>query len=91
MDDMSFTLEKTDETSKARAGVLNTAHGDIQTPTFMPVGTCGSVKTMSPHELVDLDAQVILGNTYHLNLRPGMDIIKKAGGLHKFINWTGLF
>lgn len=87
MDDMSFTLEKTDESSKARAGVLKTAHGDVQTPTFMPVGTSGSVKTMSPDELVDLDAQVILGNTYHLNLRPGMEVMKKAGGLHKFMNW----
>ena len=84
---MSFTLEKTDEKSSARAGKLETAHGSIQTPTFMPVGTCGSVKAMSPLELVELDAQIILGNTYHLNLRPGMDIIEKAGGLHKFISW----
>ncbi|MCM8536163.1 MAG: tRNA guanosine(34) transglycosylase Tgt [Lentisphaeraceae bacterium] len=84
---MSFNLEKTDTKSKARAATLTTAHGDIKTPTFMPVGTCGSVKTMTSEEVADLGAQVILGNTYHLNLRPGMDIIEKAGGLHKFINW----
>lgn len=84
---MSYKLEKTDANTSARAGVLTTEHGEIKTPTFMPVGTCASVKTMTSHELYDLDAQIILGNTYHLNLRPGMDIMKKAGGLHKFMNW----
>ena len=85
---MSFTLEKTDKTSMARAATLKTAHGDIQTPVFMPVGTCGSVKAMTPHEMDDLGAQVVLGNTYHLNMRPGMDIMRKAGGLHKFCGWN---
>ncbi|MDD2229418.1 MAG: tRNA guanosine(34) transglycosylase Tgt [Candidatus Cloacimonetes bacterium] len=73
---------------KARAGIINTDHGDILTPVFMPVGTLGTVKAMSPHELEEVQAQIILGNTYHLYMRPGLDIIRKAGGLHKFINWT---
>ena len=82
-----FKLEKTDTTSKARAATVKTAHGDIKTPVFMPVGTCATVKTMSSEELNELGAQIILGNTYHLNLRPGMDVMEKAGGLHKFMNW----
>ncbi|MFA5928820.1 MAG: tRNA guanosine(34) transglycosylase Tgt, partial [Candidatus Margulisiibacteriota bacterium] len=73
---------------KARAGVLHTPHGDIQTPVFMPVGTLGTVKSLTPDMLNDLGAQIILSNTYHLYLRPGTEIIKKAGGLHKFINWN---
>jgi len=73
---------------KARAGIINTDHGDILTPVFMPVGTLGTVKAMSPHELEEIQAQIILGNTYHLYMRPGLDIIRKAGGLHKFISWT---
>ena len=64
---------------RARRGVLHTAHGDVQTPIFMPVGTLGTVKAMSQRELEELDAQIILGNTYHLNLQPGLDIISKAG------------
>ncbi len=72
-----------------RLGRLSTAHGVIETPVFMPVGTQGSVKTMSPEELVRLNAQVILGNTYHLNLRPGLDVIRKVGGLHRFMGWDG--
>lgn len=71
----------------ARCGVLHTAHGEIQTPIFMPVGTRASVKTVSPHELLSLEAQIILGNTYHLNLRPGMEIIDAAEGLHNFMGW----
>jgi len=67
--------------------VLHTAHGDIQTPVFMPVGTRGTVKAMTPRELEELEAQIILGNTYHLFLRPGMEIIAKAGGLHRFADW----
>ena len=71
----------------ARRGVLHTRRGDIQTPIFMPVGTRGSVKAVSPAELEELHAQIILGNTYHLFLRPGLEIIAAAGGLHKFISY----
>lgn len=82
-----FEIEKTSE-SKARAGVINTDHGQIQTPIFMPVGTVASVKTVHQRELKeDIKAQIILGNTYHLMLRPTMDIMEKAGGLHQFMNW----
>ncbi|MEH6307105.1 tRNA guanosine(34) transglycosylase Tgt [Olivibacter sp. CPCC 100613] len=85
---MKFTLQSTDTNSKARAGELVTAHGTIQTPIFMPVGTAGSVKGVHQHELKqDVQAQIILGNTYHLYLRPGLDIIQAAGGLHKFNGW----
>lgn len=87
---MKFTLQAQDTASRARAGVLETAHGDIQTPIFMPVGTAGTVKAVHMHELVDdIQAQIILGNTYHLYLRPGLDVLHKAGGLHKFNNWSG--
>jgi queuine tRNA-ribosyltransferase len=72
---------------RARYGTLHTAHGDIPTPIFMPVGTRASVKAVSPAELHDLDAAIILGNTYHLYLRPGMEVIEAAGGLHKFMGW----
>ncbi|MEP6662569.1 MAG: tRNA guanosine(34) transglycosylase Tgt [Verrucomicrobiota bacterium] len=82
-----FQLLQTDPTSKARLGKLTTAHGVIETPVFMPVGTQGSVKALDPRELREMETQIILGNTYHLNIRPGMEIIKAAGGLHKFINW----
>lgn len=71
----------------ARRGVLHTAHGDVQTPIFMPVGTLGTVKALTQRDLYELNAQIILGNTYHLFLRPGMDLMAKAGGLHKFMNW----
>ncbi len=82
-----FEIEKTSE-SKARAGVITTDHGQIQTPIFMPVGTVASVKTVHQRELKeDIKAQIILGNTYHLMLRPTMDIMEQAGGLHKFMNW----
>ncbi|MBL7190287.1 tRNA guanosine(34) transglycosylase Tgt [bacterium] len=74
---------------EARAGVLHTDHGDIPTPVFMPVGTQAAVKTLSPHEIADCGAKIILGNAYHLYLRPGTDVIKKAGGLHRFANWNG--
>jgi queuine tRNA-ribosyltransferase len=87
---MDFTLEKTDPQSKARAGILKTDHGEIKTPVFMAVGTAGTVKGVHQPELKDdVKAQIILGNTYHLYLRPGMDIMQKAGGLHKFMNWNG--
>ena len=82
-----FEIEKTSE-SKARAGVITTDHGQIQTPIFMPVGTVASVKTVHQRELKeDIKAQIILGNTYHLMLRPKMDIMEQAGGLHQFMNW----
>ncbi len=82
-----FELLKTDHTSKARLGRLTTARGVIDTPVFMPVGTQGSVKALDPRELIEMGTQIILGNTYHLHIRPGMDIIRAAGGLHKFISW----
>ncbi|MBM7417918.1 MULTISPECIES: tRNA guanosine(34) transglycosylase Tgt [Chryseobacterium] len=82
-----FNIEKTSE-GKARAGVLNTDHGTVQTPIFMPVGTVASVKTVHQREIKDdIKAQIILGNTYHLYLRPGMEVMEAAGGLHKFMNW----
>ena len=85
---MKFNLLHTDSGSKARAGILHTAHGDIETPIFMPVGTVGSVKAVQMPELKsDIKAQIILGNTYHLYLRPGLDVLKNAGGLHKFNSW----
>ncbi len=84
----SFTINAKDEHSKARAGTFRLAHGELLTPIFMPVGTQGAVKGVHMQELVDnINAQIILGNTYHLYLRPGLDILEKAGGLHKFINW----
>ena len=82
---MTFELQQTDSLSQARTGIIHTDHGDIQTPIFMPVGTEATVKGVHTHELKDdIRAQIILGNTYHLYLRPGIDIIQKAGGLHKF-------
>jgi len=82
-----FKLEHTDKNTKARAGVVQTSHGSIDTPIFMPVGTQGTVKTLTPHELKDLGSEIILGNTYHLFLRPGTELIRKSGGLHCFISW----
>lgn len=85
---MHFTLETTDPGSRARAGVLKTDHGEIETPIFMPVGTVGSVKGVHQTELKEeIEAQIILGNTYHLYLRPGLDVLEAAGGLHQFISW----
>ena len=85
---MKFELQCTAPLSKARAGIIETAHGLIYTPIFMPVGTIGSVKGVHFKDLQeDIRAQIILGNTYHLYLRPGMEIIEKAGGLHRFIGW----
>ena len=82
-----FSVKSTD--GHARAATLQTAHGEIQTPVFMAVGTRATVKTMTPEELKDNGCQVVLGNTYHLHLRPGEEIVKKMGGLHKFMNWHG--
>ena len=85
---MKYQLVATNKDTKARAGVISTDHGDIETPIFMPVGTVGAVNAVHMHELrSDVKAQIILGNTYHLYLRPGMDIIERAGGLHKFNTW----
>ncbi len=85
----TFELLATDRHSKARCGRLTSAHGEIDTPAFMPVGTQGSVKGVSPRELRELHAQIVLGNTYHLFVRPGLDVIKHFGGLHNFMNWSG--
>jgi queuine tRNA-ribosyltransferase len=82
-----FELLKTDPTTKARLGKLTTAHGVVDTPVYMPVGTQASVKAMDPRELLECGTQIILGNTYHLNIRPGLEIITAAGGLHNFMNW----
>lgn len=85
---MKFNLTAKDPLSKARAGEITTGHGTIKTPIFMPVGTAGTVKAVHQHELKDdVKAQIILGNTYHLYLRPGLNTLEKAGGLHKFIGW----
>ena len=84
---MKFEVLKND--GKARRGCLSLAHGIVETPVFMPVGTYGAVKGMTPDELRDLGSQIILGNTFHLMLRPGTDIIKEHGGLHEFMHWSG--
>jgi queuine tRNA-ribosyltransferase len=85
----NFEILAIDRASKARSGRLTTAHGVIHTPAFMPIGTQGSVKAVSPRELRELNAQMILGNTYHLFVRPGLNVIKHFGGLHQFMNWKG--
>src|SRR5215470_6101029 len=82
-----FEVLKADSPTKARLGRLTTAHGLVETPVFMPVGTQASVKAMDPRELLECGTQIILGNTYHLNNRPGLDVIQAAGGLHRFMNW----
>lgn len=85
----TFDLSATDSTTAARAGTFHTAHGAVDTPTFMPVGTKATVKGILPSQLVELGAQMILGNTYHLYLRPGSELIAQAGGLHSFMGWDG--
>jgi len=82
-----FELQHQDKNSCARAGIIHTGHGDIQTPMFMPVGTQATVKTLDSFDLKNLEAEIILGNTYHLHLRPGEDLIDQISGLHKFMNW----
>ncbi len=82
-----FELLQIDSQTKARLGKLTTAHGVVDTPVFMPVGTQASVKALDPRELLEMGTQIILGNTYHLNIRPGLDILRAAGGLHRFMNW----
>lgn len=87
---MIFELQTTTDNSRARAGIISTDHGKIETPIFMPVGTAGSVKGIHTRDIKDdIKAEIILGNTYHLYLRPGLDVIEKAGGLHKFNGWDG--
>lgn len=84
---IKYSLIKKDNKTAARRGVISTPHGEIQTPVFMPVGTAATVKAMRPEQVEDLGAEIILSNTYHLYLRPGHEVIKEAGGLHKFMNW----
>ena len=83
-----FHLEKTD--GKARAGTVKTQHGEVPTPAFMPVGTQASVKGVSPDELIEMKAPIILGNTYHLVVRPGLEVMKEMGGLHQFMRYHRL-
>ena len=82
---VTYKIENKD--GKARAGVITTPHGEIETPVFMPVGTQATVKTISKEELIDIGSEIILGNTYHLYLRPNDELIARLGGLHKFMNW----
>ena len=84
---VAFEVIKVDSKTKARAGILHTPHGDIETPVFMPVGTQGTIKAVKPDAVKDMGAGIILGNTYHLYLRPGHKLVEAAGGLHKFMNW----
>ena len=84
---MQFTIVHSDRGTSARRGILKTNHSEIHTPVFMPIGTQGVVKTIDPEVLTKLDAQIILGNTYHLYIRPGHELIHKAGSLHSFMNW----
>ena len=89
MKDFYLEIKHIDKQTGARYGILHTPHGDVEVPMFMPVGTLATVKSLSPEELHDMGAGVILANTYHLSIRPGADIVAKAGGLHKFMNWDG--
>ena len=88
MEKFSFTVTHVDKNSGARTGVLHTPHGDIQTPIFMPGGTQATVKSLTSQDLYDIEAQIILANTYHLFIRPGHELVAKAGGLHKFMNFN---
>ncbi|MGB3974528.1 MAG: tRNA guanosine(34) transglycosylase Tgt [Peptococcia bacterium] len=89
MSAVTYELIKQSNESKARLGILHTPHGPVETPVFMPVGTQATVKAMSPRELEEIGARIILGNTYHLYLRPGHELIREAGGLHSFMAWDG--
>src|SRR5258706_7842413 len=84
---ITFKIEKTDKKSRARAGVLTSPHGVVHTPMFVPVGTQATVKTLSSHDLKDIGAEIVLANTYHLMLRPGVEVVKKMGGLGRFMGW----
>jgi len=89
MSAVEFELLKTDERTRARMGKLHTPHGTVRTPVFMPVGTSATVKSVKPEDVADTGADIILSNTYHLYLRPGHEIVREAGGIHKFMNWNG--
>ncbi|HSD98973.1 MAG TPA: tRNA guanosine(34) transglycosylase Tgt [Patescibacteria group bacterium] len=89
MSKITFTIEKKDKHTKARAGVLKTPHGTVHTPVFIPVGTQATIKTLTPHEIHDMGAEIVLANTYHLHLRPGENVIEKMGGLSEFMSWHG--
>lgn len=89
MNQISFKISAKDKKSKARAGVIKTPHGNIETPIFVPVGTAGTVKSVDPRNIKEMGAQVVLANTYHLHLRPGETLVKKFGGLAKFMSWNG--
>src|SRR5262245_47504366 len=84
---LNFTLDAEDHDTAARAGRLGTPHGEVLTPAFMPVGTVGTVKTLTPDELAAAGADIVLANTYHLYLRPGVEIVRRMGGLHSFMGW----
>ena len=84
-----FEILKIDKNTAARTGIIHTKSGSFKTPVFMPVGTKATVKAITAHQLYDMGCEIILGNLYHLYLQPGIDIIKKAGGLHGFMNWKG--
>jgi queuine tRNA-ribosyltransferase len=86
---MSFSFSIQDSVGSARTGVFTTPHGPVETPTFMPVGTLATVKALDPGDLVQMGATMILGNAYHLHLRPGDDVVHQMGGLHKFMCWNG--
>jgi queuine tRNA-ribosyltransferase len=83
----TFEIRHQSRGTRARAGLMQTAHGAVETPVFMPVGTLGTVKTLTPEELLEAGVQILLGNTYHLYLRPGRDVVSRFGGLHGFMNW----
>ena len=89
MSSFSFSIEQKDKRSLARAGFIFTPHGKIHTPAFVTVGTKGTVKAMTPRDILETGAEIILANTYHLYLQPGEKIVKDAGGIHKFMNWSG--
>ena len=84
-----FSIKHSDKDSSARTGVIKTGHGEINTPFFMPVGTHGAVKTQSSEEISNIPSSILLSNTYHLYLRPGLEVLSQARGLHKFMNWKG--
>lgn len=86
---VKITIEKEEKHTRARLGKLSTPHGEVETPIFMPVGTQATVKTMTPEEVRGVGGRLILSNTYHLYLRPGHELVREAGGLHKFMNWNG--
>src|SRR2546421_8786412 len=86
---MSFTFQIESTAGAARAGVFDTPHGPVETPAFMPVGTLATVKALDPEDLVAMKASMILGNAYHLHLRPGDELIREMGGIHKFMGWSG--